>query len=67
VGGIRYDTNTRRVRVKCIHLQAASWLALRRHPGSPWLEGQNAGQDCGGRLKDFCRGERGTDYVERAF
>ena len=67
VGGIRYDTQTRQVRVKCIHLQVASWLALGRHPGGPWLEGQNAGQDCGGGMKNFCWRERGTGYVERAF
>ncbi|MDR1376540.1 MAG: DUF501 domain-containing protein [Synergistaceae bacterium] len=54
VGGIRYDTKTRRVRVKCIHLQAASWLALRHHPGSAWLEAQNMRQDCRGGMKDFC-------------
>jgi hypothetical protein len=47
VGGIRYDTKTRRVRVKCIHLQVASWLALRRHPGAPWLK-ERVGQDCCG-------------------
>ncbi|MDR1978619.1 MAG: DUF501 domain-containing protein [Synergistaceae bacterium] len=54
VGGIRYDTKTRRVRVKCIHLQVASWLALRRHPGGGWLDAQKAGQDCRGGMKDFC-------------
>jgi len=34
IGGIR---DTGRVRVKCLHLQTASWLALRYHPGEKWL------------------------------
>jgi hypothetical protein len=35
VGGTR---DTSRIRVKCLHLQAASWLALGHHPGEQWLE-----------------------------
>ncbi|MDR1622756.1 MAG: DUF501 domain-containing protein [Synergistaceae bacterium] len=54
VGGIQYDKKNRRVHVKCIHLQIASWLALRRHPGEPWLEAQNAGQDCRGSMENLC-------------
>ena len=45
VGGIRHDDS---VRVKCIHLQAASWLALRRHPGEEWLKERDIGQECDG-------------------
>ncbi|MDR2175455.1 MAG: DUF501 domain-containing protein [Synergistaceae bacterium] len=36
VGGLRFGAE-RQIHVKCLHLQAASWLALRRHPGAPWL------------------------------
>lgn len=35
VGGTREAS---RIRVKCLHLQAASWLALGHHPGEKWLE-----------------------------
>lgn len=35
VGGTRDDSKTR---VKCLHLQTASWLALGYHPGGKWLE-----------------------------
>jgi len=45
VGGTRYDEGSP-IRVKCIHLQIASWLALRRHPGEEWLAAHGAGQDC---------------------
>jgi len=45
VGGIRHNGPAR---VKCIHLQAASWLAFRRHPGEEWLKEQGIGQDCDG-------------------
>ena len=51
VGGIRYDSHAR---VKCIHLQAASWLVFRRHPGEEWLKARGIGQDCGGAMKKFC-------------
>ena len=51
VGGSRYG---RTVRVKCIHLQTASWLALRVHPGAEWLKERGAGEDCSGKMKTFC-------------
>lgn len=35
IGGIRV---TGEARVKCLHLQVASWLALGIHPGGAWLE-----------------------------
>jgi len=60
VGGIRYGPEVLRsngyspVRVKCIHLQAASWLALRRHPGEEWLEAHGIKQDCGGEMRELC-------------
>ena len=53
VGGIRYGSE---VRVKCVHLQTASWLALRRHPGRKWLEAKGAGGDCGGSMRKICAG-----------
>ena len=53
VGGVRYDRNSF-IRVKCIHLQAASWLAFRRHPGAEWLNARGVGQDCEGVMKKFC-------------
>ena len=64
IGGIRHEPEVLRsnggekfsVRVKCLHLQAASWLALRRHPGKKWLKAHGIGQDCGGEMKSFCRG-----------
>jgi hypothetical protein len=56
VGGIRHNPREEAVRVKCIHLQVASWLALRRHPGRQWLEDRGLGQDCGGRLRGICDG-----------
>ncbi|MDR1379612.1 MAG: DUF501 domain-containing protein [Synergistaceae bacterium] len=56
VGGIQYRSRGEPARVKCIHLQVASWLALRRHPGRPWLEDQGLGQDCDGRLVEICKG-----------
>ena len=55
VGGIRYDGSSP-IRVKCIHLQAASWLAFRRHPGEEWLAARGVGQDCGGAMKRSCIG-----------
>jgi hypothetical protein len=36
VGGLRFG-GERQIHVKCLHLQTASWLALRRHPGASWL------------------------------
>jgi hypothetical protein len=53
-GGIRYDTGGGRVRIKCLHLQTASWLALGRHPGAAWLRERGADQDCCGRMKNIC-------------
>ena len=47
LGGTRYDANSP-IRVKCIHLQTASWLALARHPGEDWLKSRGLGGDCGG-------------------
>lgn len=52
VGGIRYGEE---VRVKCLHLQTASWLALARHPGGPWLAGEGLDGDCGGAMAHLCR------------
>lgn len=47
IGGIRYGPE---IRVKCLHLQAASWLALGRHPAAVWLEAHGVKGDCGGEL-----------------
>ena len=52
VGGIRYGFE---INVKCLHLQAASWLALRRHPGAVWFEREGLAGDCG---TQFCDGLR---------
>jgi len=46
LGGIRYDGRSS-VRVKCIHLQTASWLAFGRHPGEEWLKAHGILGDCG--------------------
>lgn len=35
IGGMVYGDGPR---VKCLHLQTASWLALGRHPASDWLK-----------------------------
>jgi hypothetical protein len=54
MGGIKM---TERVHVKCLHLQAASRLALGFHPASDWLDGQLAiWSDClaGGLLPEDC-------------
>ena len=59
IGGTRYD-GCSHIRVKCIHLQAASWLAFRRHPGEEWLEARGAGQDCGGGMMKLCLAPRPT-------
>ena len=45
VGGIRQDGE---LRVKCLHLQVASWLALGWHPGSEWLQDRGLAGECGG-------------------
>ena len=44
-GGTRGDG----VRVKCLHLQTASLLALGTHPGAEWLREQGLTGDCGRR------------------
>lgn len=46
VGGVRGGGS---VRVKCLHLQLASWLALGHHPGAEWLRGQGLDAPCDGR------------------
>jgi len=66
VGGIRHEPDgggagISPVRVKCIHLQVASWLALRRHPGEEWLKERGLGQDCSGEMKSFCH----ASFAER--
>ena len=54
VGGIRL---TPEVRVKCLHLQAASWLALGHHPAGEWLREVGLDGDCGGeRLSERDKG-----------
>ena len=58
VGGVRGDGS---VRVKCLHLQAASWLALGHHPGAEWLQGQGLGTSCDGRTECALRAPR-TKY-----
>ena len=45
VGGIKQGDA---VSVKCLHLQAASFIALGRHPGSKWLRSKGLCSDCGG-------------------
>jgi hypothetical protein len=53
IGGARYDGSSP-IRAKCLHLQAASWLAFRRHPGEEWLTARGVGQDCGGAMRELC-------------
>jgi hypothetical protein len=50
VGGARYSEDP--VAVKCLHLQMASFIALRRHPMSEWLCGKVVERECNGA---FCR------------
>ena len=45
IGGIKQGNN---INVKCLHLQAASFIALGRHPGSEWLKAKGLCSDCGG-------------------
>jgi hypothetical protein len=63
VGGVRFDAarprEEKRIHVKCLHLQTASWLALHRHPGALWLAGHGAGLDCCGEMIPACRQDRG--------
>ncbi|MCR5347254.1 MAG: DUF501 domain-containing protein [Fretibacterium sp.] len=47
VGGIRPRSGE--VRVKCLHLQTASWLVLGHHPGAEWLRAQGLNGDCDGQ------------------
>ncbi|MCR4817630.1 MAG: DUF501 domain-containing protein [Fretibacterium sp.] len=47
VGGIR--SRYGEVRVKCLHLQTASWLALGHHPGAEWLRAEGLNGDCEGQ------------------
>jgi hypothetical protein len=47
-GGSDYSGNP--VAIKCLHLQAASYIALRSHPMSDWLSGMIAGWECTGNL-----------------
>lgn len=51
IGGIDYGTE---IRVKCLHLQTASWLALGFHPGGEWLLGAGLAGDCGGTMASLC-------------
>lgn len=55
IGGICYE---RKISVKCLHLQTASWLALRRHPGAMWLREQGLALDC--ENSELCNGRPGT-------
>ena len=43
VGGVRLQD---RPRVKCLHLQVASWLGRGRHPGEAWLRSRLGPLDC---------------------
>ena len=43
LGGIK---QTDRVNVKCLHLQAASFIALGRHPGGEWLRANGLCSEC---------------------
>ncbi|CAM1379777.1 hypothetical protein FF3_01190 [Fretibacterium fastidiosum] len=58
VGGVRGGGS---VRVKCLHLQVASWLALGHHPGAEWLQEQGLGNPCDGRIGCALRAPR-TKY-----
>ncbi|MBQ7544008.1 MAG: DUF501 domain-containing protein [Synergistaceae bacterium] len=46
IGGMK---QTDGVNVKCLHLQAASMIALGRHPGGEWLRTAGLCSDCGER------------------
>lgn len=57
VGGLKFGAEDGRegvVRVKCLHLQTASWLALRKHPGGAWLKARALGAECGGEMAARC-------------
>lgn len=49
VGGIRYGDD---VNVKCLHLQAASFIGLGYHPGWAWLKAKGLCDECEDRLCD---------------
>lgn len=44
IGGMQYRLGD--FYVKCIHLQAASYLALGRHPASRWMENALSSWEC---------------------
>jgi hypothetical protein len=48
IGGLNYSSG--KIFVKCLHLQVASYLALRRHPMSEWLAGRVGEWKCRGAL-----------------
>jgi len=43
IGGIGSPVG---MRMKCLHLQVASWLALGEHPAEGWLKGRLAEFEC---------------------
>ena len=49
VGGIKYKAGE--VNAKCLHLQAASFMALNFHPGSEWLKSKSL---CGSCENNLC-------------
>lgn len=68
VGGIRYDRTAQEIRVKCLHLQTASWLALGYHPGEKWLEAQGLNGSCRDEKEMVCGREKGgASCVEGTF
>ena len=61
VGGLRFGVELggeKQIHAKCLHLQTASWLALHRHPGAPWLAAHGAGLDCGVEMITACTPDR---------
>ena len=62
VGGISYQAyHPGTFYVKCIHLQAASYLALGHHPASRWLEDQIESWECD---RSLCGGNRNKTEEE---
>jgi len=43
IGGIGCPVE---MKIKCLHLHVASWLALREHPAENWLKGRFTGIEC---------------------
>jgi len=43
IGGIAYRDE---ISIKCLHLQVASWIALREHPADDWLKARFAAIEC---------------------